>query len=92
VPDTKPRRGERPVTIDLIGWAVGKGKQRRFAIQTVSGAYTHRCPIEVLHGKRADFRVSLQALQGTPNWLKDFAVAFVRDFSSKSLNALVAQF
>jgi hypothetical protein len=25
--------GERPVTVNTVGWAIGKGKKRRFAIQ-----------------------------------------------------------
>jgi hypothetical protein len=32
--------GERPVTIESVGWTIGKGKGRRFAIQPVSGPFT----------------------------------------------------
>lgn len=80
--------GERPVTIDSVGWAIGKRKQRRFAIQTVSGPYSARYPIELLYGKHAAFLVPSG---DTSIWFKDFAEMFLQDFSRKSLKTLVAQ-
>lgn len=80
--------GERPITINSVGWAIGKRKKRRFCIQSVSGRYTKQYPIELAHGKRADFMVSFRV---TPNWSKEFATGFVKDLSDKSLNTLVAQ-
>jgi len=79
--------GERPVTINSVGWAVGRRKHRRFCIQTVSGPYTKQYPIELAHGKSADFMVSFRA---TPSWPKDFATDFIKDLSDKSLKTLVA--
>lgn len=32
--------GDRAVTVNTVGWAVGKRKQRRHCIQTVSGPWT----------------------------------------------------
>jgi hypothetical protein len=49
--------GERSVTINTVGWAVGKRKHRSFGIQTVSGPYTKQYPVELAHGKSADFMV-----------------------------------
>jgi len=80
--------GERPVTINSAGWAIGKRKHRRFCIQTVSGRYTSQYPIELAHGKSAQFMVSFLE---TPNWLDEFAEGFVKDLSDKSLKTLVAQ-
>jgi hypothetical protein len=80
--------GERPVTINTVGWAVGKGKQRRFAVQPVYGPYTNQYPIELAHGKSANFMVSFLVV---PEWLKEFATGFVKDLSDKSLKTLVAQ-
>ena len=80
--------GERPVTINTVGWAVGKRKQRRFAMQPLSGPYTDQYPIELAHGKTANFMVSFLV---TPNWLKEFASGFVKDLSDKFLKTLVAQ-
>lgn len=74
--------GERPVTINSVGWAVGKRKHRRYCIQTVSGPHTRQYPIELAHGKSADFMVSFLA---TPTWVKDFATGFIKDLSDKSL-------
>jgi hypothetical protein len=80
--------GERPVTINTVGWAVGKGKQRRFAIQTVSGPHTNQFPMELAHGKTANFMVSFAV---TKDWAKQFADGFIRDLSDKRLKTLVAQ-
>lgn len=80
--------GERPVTINSVGWRVGKGKKRRYCIQTLSGPFTKQYPIELSHGKNASFMVSLSA---TPSWVKDFAEGFVEDLSDRSLKTLIAQ-
>jgi hypothetical protein len=80
--------GERPVTISSIGWAVGRGKHRRFGLQTLSGPYTAQYPIELGHGKSATFMVSFLV---TPNWLEEFALGFVKDLSDRNLKTLVAQ-
>ena len=79
--------GERPVTINSVGWAVGKGKHRRFAMQTVAGVYSAQYPIELAYGKAANFMVSFLVI----NWPKDFATGFVRDLSDRNLKTLVAQ-
>ena len=80
--------GERPVTINTVGWTVGKGKHRRYCIQTVSGPFTTQYPVELAHGKSANFMVSFVA---TPNWVQEFATGFVQDMSDRILKTLVAQ-
>ena len=78
---------ERPVTITSVGWAVGKRKRQRFAVQTMSGRFTHQYPVELAHGKTADFTVSFVA---TPDWPKDFASGFIKDLSDRHLKTLIA--
>jgi hypothetical protein len=80
--------GERAVTINSVGWAVGKGRHRRFALQPEAGVYSARYPIELTYGKGANFMVSFLII---PTWLKDFATGFVRDLSDRNLKSLVAQ-
>jgi hypothetical protein len=80
--------GERAVIINSAGWAVGKGKHRKLAIQTVAAVYSTQYPVELPYGKEANFMVSFLIV---PNWLKDFATGFVRDLSDKNLKTLVAQ-
>jgi hypothetical protein len=80
--------GERPVMINSIGWAVGKGKQRRFCIQPVYGPFTTQYPVELAHGKSANFMVSFLTM---PNWLEEFSTGFVKDLSDRSVKTLVAQ-
>lgn len=62
--------------------------ERRYCLQPVSGPFTTPYPMELTHGKCANFLVSFLA---TPNWLRDFATGFVRDLSDGSTRTLVAQ-
>jgi hypothetical protein len=80
--------GERPVTVNTVGWAIGKGKKRRFAIQPLNSPHSAQYPIELAYGKSASFLVSFDVM---PGWKKEFATGFVRDLSDKSLKTLVAQ-
>jgi len=50
--------GERPVTINSAGWAVGKGKNRKLAIQVVGAVPSNQYPIELTYGEKANFMVS----------------------------------
>jgi hypothetical protein len=80
--------GERPVTINAIGWAVGKGKKRKYAVQPLHGPHSAQCPIELTYGKNAKFLVSFDVV---PNWARDFGIGFIHDLSDKSLRTLVVQ-
>lgn len=80
--------GERPVTINAIGWAVGKGKRRKYAIQPLHSPHSAQCPIELACGKNANFLVSFDIM---PNWARDFGTGFVQDLSEKNLKTLVVQ-
>ena len=80
--------GERRVNINSVGWAVGKGKQRRFSIQSVAGAYSKQYPLKLEYGEDASFMVSFVLV---PNWEREFATRFVRDLSDKNLRTVVAQ-
>ena len=80
--------GDRSVTVNTVGWAVGKRKKRLYCIQTVSGPWTAQYPTELQHGKQASFMVSLNH---TPSWLTDFANGFLKSVSDKEIDTLVAQ-
>ncbi|MGA8027976.1 MAG: hypothetical protein WB992_12610 [Bryobacteraceae bacterium] len=80
--------GERPVTVNTVGWAIGKGKKRGFAIQPLNSPHSAQYPIELAHGKSASFLVSFDVM---PDWKRQFATGFVKDLSDKSLKTLVAQ-
>jgi hypothetical protein len=79
--------GERAVTINSAGWAVGKGKHRKFGIQPVAAIYSTQYPVELTYGKEANFMVSFLIAR---TWLKDFATNFVGDLSDRNLKTLVA--
>ena len=78
--------GDRPVTVRTVGWAVGKGKKRKVCVQPVSGPYTAQHPIELAHGKSANFMVSLHLM---PNWLSEVASEFIRDTDIRTFVAQV---
>ena len=80
--------GERPVTIDSIGWRIGKSKNKRFALQALSPRSPHQYPKKVGHGETAQFIVYFSE---SPNWMRDFIADFVHDVSEKSINTLRAQ-
>ena len=80
--------GERPVTIDSVGWHIGKRKNRRFAIQTLSPLSTHQYPKKIEHGEKAQFFIYFTE---SPNWMKDFVTQFVHDVSDKSIKTLRSQ-
>ncbi len=78
--------GDRPVTINSVGWAIGKRKNLRMCVQPVSAKFTSDVPVELSHGKNANFMVSFKTM---PNWPREFAREFVRDVSDKNLKTLV---
>jgi hypothetical protein len=78
---------ERPVTINSVGWRIGKGKHKRFAMQPTSGRFTSEYPKELAYGKSASFMVSFGH---TPNWQSEFANGFVGSKDPKVLKTLTA--
>lgn len=77
--------GDRAVTVNSIGWRIGKKGLARHCMQPLYGVYTHQYPKQLAHGEQATFLVSLLAL---PGWPKDFATGFVRDLTAKNLDTL----
>ena len=80
--------GYRPVNVVSIGWSVGKGKSKRFCMQSVAGQYTHQYPKVLAHGEQALFMVSFKA---APNWPKEFAMGFIEDVGEQNFKTLRAQ-
>jgi len=79
---------DRPITINSIGWAVGKGKKRKLCVQPVASRFSSEYPLELTHGKSANFMVSFN---NTPTWLTDFANKFIESSDDALLRTLVAQ-
>ncbi len=78
--------GDRAVTVNSVGWAIGKGKKKQYCLQNLSGSYTAQYPKELPHGQSASFQVSFM---DTPQWPTDFVNEFVAP-SGESLSTLVA--
>lgn len=77
----------QPVTVNSIGWRVGKGKDIRFALQPVFGAYTSQYPKQIAYGEQVRFAVSFTEY---PSWIKEFSIGFVHDLSKSNLRTLRA--
>lgn len=77
-----------PVTIESVGWAIGRGNNKKYSIQNVSGPDSSQYPLELAYGKRASFLVSLKHM---PDWPDEFANNFIDSVKSYYLNTLVAQ-
>lgn len=54
----------------------------------LSGPWTAQYPVELAHGKNANFMISFIH---TPTWLTEFANGFLKPISEKELNTLVVQ-
>ena len=77
--------GECPVTVNSVGWTIGKRKNRRCAMQNLTHPNSDMYPIEINHGKTANFLVATN-----DDWKKDFVKYFVKDVSNGSLATLRA--
>jgi hypothetical protein len=84
---TVVNQANRPLTINSVGWRVGKRKCARFCIQPVYGQYTEQYPKQLAHGEQASFLVSFKAV---PGWPKEFAAGFVQDLAPRNLKTLRA--
>lgn len=81
-------RQDRPVSIDWVGWKVGRGRTAQHVIQMLSPTSVSRVPMQLVHhGQRAMFQLYLD---DAPTWAQDFATNFVGDLSDRRLKTLRA--
>lgn len=78
--------GERPVTVNSIGWSIGKGKNRMASIQTLSNSSPDQYPKKIDHGESAMFMVKFAE---SPGWITEFVERFVSDRPLKTLRAQI---
>lgn len=78
--------GERSVTIVSTGWRIGRGKNKRFAIQLLSQSSPHQYPKKIEYGETASFMVNFSE---SPGWMKDFSKRIILDQSIKTLRAQI---
>ena len=76
--------GERPVTVNSIGWRLGKRKNREFAIQPVTHSSQDKYPKKIEHGEQALFMVDFIESQ---DWIKDFVERFILNKPIETLRA-----
>ena len=79
--------GNRPVTIESVGWRIGSGRSAKVAVQTFSNRLSDQCPKKIDHGETASFRIFFS----DSDWLNDFADNFVKDVSDNKLKTLRVQ-
>ena len=80
--------GERPVTIKLINWSIGKRKSRKIMLYMTSARSPSNVPITLNYGETGDFLISFSE---QPDWIREFATKFVRDASKRNLDSLRLQ-
>jgi hypothetical protein len=74
-------RSERIVTINSIGWQIGKGKTKKVAYQTLLPSDT--IPIDLAYGKQAQYLIPLE------KWGPEtFANDFIENITTKNLKTL----
>ena len=78
--------GDRPVTIESIGWRVGAGKTRKDAFQPESTSRGDRCPKRLEHGEAALFFVDISEFS---TWITDFSERFIADRPLRTLRAQI---
>ena len=78
--------GERPVIINNIGWRVGKSRNRKDAIQTLSHSSQDRIPKKIEYGENATFMINFTE---NPNWAADFVEKVILSEPVKSIRAIV---
>jgi hypothetical protein len=84
---TATNLGDRSVIIEQVGWQVGLWRGKRYAVQIFSPHISDRLPLEIAHGKSANFRVSLA---DAPTWANDLREKFIRNQPLWTLKAFVA--
>ena len=78
--------GERSVTIESIGWCIGRGKNKKHAIQSLTNLSTDQYPKKIDHGERASFIVYFSQ---APDWLQVLSGEFIKGHSINSLRAQI---
>lgn len=76
--------GERDVTIVAIGWRIGKGKNRKLAIQPLTPSSQDVLPRRLKYGEEALFSVDFVQ---SPDWISDFAKGFISNKQIQTLRA-----
>lgn len=80
--------GGRPVTVNSVGWAAGRRKKRVYCMQLLSNRWSAQYPIELPHGKSANFML---LTRDSPHWLTSYANVWLKDIPETELCTLVAQ-
>ena len=66
--------GERAAIVSSVGWSIGKGEAKRFAVQKLEPRLGADAPKRLEHGESANFMFSLD-----PTWPAYFVNGFVTD-------------
>ena len=80
--------GERPVTVSLIGWRIGKGGNRRDCVIPLTIGPGDQVPKTLAYGESAQFIV---LVKGSEHWIPGFADQFIDDLSERSIRTLRGQ-
>ena len=78
--------GERPVSINSLGWSIGRRKSQRVCIQTIPPSSSANYPKRIEYGEEAMFSVD-----DFPAWASYFKGVFLKDSNDRDLKTLRLQ-
>jgi hypothetical protein len=78
--------GERPVIINSVGWRIGRGKKRRFCLQTVGEGSPDDYPKAIGHGQSANFWITRPEV-----WAEEIGNKFIESLTDWHLKTFIVQ-
>ena len=78
--------GERSVTVDSVGWRIGRGKNRRYAIQFLGTMSPAQYPKRLSPGERASFLVDFLE---PSEWMQTLHRDFIKGEAVDTLRAQI---
>ncbi len=79
---------DRIVTINSVGWTVGKKKKKKHCIQPFRSNESSQCPLILSYGESGTFLIPLDI---ESSWINSFSNDFVEDCSENNLKTLRLQ-
>lgn len=78
--------GDRSVTVNNIGWCIGKKRNRKYSIQLLTHSSPDQIPKKIEYGENAMFMVNFSE---SPDWTTNFVNKFILDESVETLRGQI---
>jgi hypothetical protein len=80
--------GLRPAKITHVGWEIGKGKNRKYMLQSFGFPESDSIPKTLQEGEEANFMIPLNYANANDDWIIRFPKYLAEENSSKSFSSL----